>query len=200
MAEVTLQIDGKEVKAKTGMTLLEAAKSVGIHIPALCYDERLEPYGGCRVCSVEIGTAPKTRLVASCVYPVENGLVVNTRSERVMRARRVLTELLLTRAPGAKPLKDLAAEYDANPERFEKDATFCIVCGLCVRYCAEVKKANAVSFVSRGVLREIMFVPEIADKACPPCQECFAICPTNVARSNFLLSQALTFKGDKEQA
>jgi bidirectional [NiFe] hydrogenase diaphorase subunit len=200
MAEVTLEIDGREVKAQTGMTILQAARSIGIEIPALCYDDRLEPYGGCRVCSVEIGKAPKTRIVASCVYPVENGLVVNTKSERVIRARRVLTELLLTRAPGAKVLKDLAAEYQADPERFEKDATFCIVCGLCVRYCAEVKKANAVSFVSRGVLREIMFVPEIASKTCPPCQECFEICPTNVARSNFLLAQALTFSGDKEKA
>jgi bidirectional [NiFe] hydrogenase diaphorase subunit len=200
MTEVTLQIDGREVKAETGMTLLEAAKSAGIFIPTLCYDDRLEPYGSCRVCSVEIGTPPKTRLVVSCVYPVENGLVVNTKSERVIRARRVLIELLLTRAPGAKVLKDLALEYRADAGRFEKDATFCIVCGLCVRYCAEVKKANAVSFVSRGVLRETMFVPEIAAKACPPCQECFELCPTNVARANFLLAQALTFGDNKEQA
>jgi bidirectional [NiFe] hydrogenase diaphorase subunit len=198
MSEITLTIDGRTVMARPGMTVFQAAREAGIAIPALCYDDRLEPYGACRLCCVEIGTAPKTRLVVSCVYPVENGLQVNTQSERVRSTRKVLLELLLARAPGAKVLKDLAQEYGARADRFEKEAHFCIACGLCVRYCAEVKKANAVSFISRGVTREIMFVPEIAARICPSCQECFAICPTNVARTNFLMAQAFTFAPEKK--
>jgi len=198
MKEITLQIDGQAVKAREDMTVLQAARRVGIAIPTLCYHEKLEPYGACRLCSVEIGTAPQTRLVASCVYPAENNLVVNTRTERVTKVRKVLLELLLTLAPGSKIIKDLALEYGADANRFKKDTSFCILCGLCVRYCSEVKKANTISFVSRGVGREVMFIPEIAAKECPSCQECFALCPTNVLEANFKLAQALMFTDEKE--
>ncbi len=85
MREILLQIDVKEVTAKEGMTLLEAAQSAGIHIPTLCYHEKLEPYGGCRLCIVELEMRGWTRLVVSCVYPVEKNLVVRTRSEKVDR-------------------------------------------------------------------------------------------------------------------
>ena len=193
MKEVTLEIDGKQVKATEGMTVLQAAQSAGIEIPTLCYDERLEPYGACRVCSVEVETGGRTRIVTACVYPVEDNLVVRTRTERIVKLRRMLLELLLARAPSAKRIQDLAHEYGLETTRFEKEAIFCILCGLCVRYCDEVKKANAITFVGRGVEREVMFIPEIASKACPPCQECFDLCPTGVLKPNFLLAQALTF-------
>ncbi len=81
MSEILLQIDGKEVKAQGGMTVLEAARGAGITIPTLCYHEKLEPYGGCRLCMVEVESRGSSRLVVSCVYPVEKNLVVRTRSE-----------------------------------------------------------------------------------------------------------------------
>jgi len=191
--EVTLEIDGKEVKVKEGTTLLEAAKTVGVEIPTLCYHEKLEPYGACRICSVEIKSGNRTRLVAACVYPVEEGLVVNTKSERVAKTRKMLLELMLARAPSAKKIEDLAYEYGVDKARFEKESFFCILCGLCVRYCAEVKKKNAITFIGRGTEREVMFIPEIASRECPSCQECFDLCPTDGLRANFLLAQALTF-------
>lgn len=193
MREVTLEIDGKEVKAKEGMTILEAAKSAGIDIPTLCYHEKLEPYGACRVCSVEVKSSIRTRLVTACVYPVEKGLVVNTKSERVVKIRKMLFELVLARAPSAKRIQDLAHEYGVDKTRFEEESFFCILCGLCVRYCAEVKKKNAITFIGRGTEREVMFIPEIASQECPSCQECFDLCPTDGLRSSFLLAQTLIF-------
>ncbi|MDO9111081.1 MAG: 2Fe-2S iron-sulfur cluster-binding protein, partial [Desulfatirhabdiaceae bacterium] len=166
MSEILLQIDGKEVRAKEGMTVLAAAQSAGISIPTLCHHENLEPFGGCRLCIVEVEVRGRTNLVVSCVYPVAKNLIVRTRSEKVDRIRKMILELLLAHAPDAFELQDLAKAYGADKNRFEKEASFCIHCGLCVRYCAEVKKKNAVGFVDRGIRKEISFIPEIAAKEC----------------------------------
>ena len=191
MSEITLQIDGRKVEAKEGMTILEAAQSAGISIPTLCHHEKLEPYGACRICTVEIEARGRTNLVAACLYPVEQNLVVRTRSEKVDKTRKVLLELMLAHAPDAAELQDLAQEYGADKARFEKESSFCILCGLCVRYCAEVKKANAIGFVDRGTRREIIFIPEIASKECWNCKECFPLCPTEALQATFLLTKAL---------
>jgi NADH dehydrogenase/NADH:ubiquinone oxidoreductase subunit G len=192
MSGILLQIDGKEVQAREGMTILEAAQSVGISIPTLCHHEKLEPYGACRICIVEVEVGGRTRLVVSCVYLVEQDLVVRTRSEKIDQIRKVILELLLAHAPDSPKLQDLAQEYGADKDRFEKEASFCIHCGLCVRYCAEVKKKNAVGFVDRGIRKEISFIPEIASKECWDCKECFPLCPTSALQAAYVLIEALT--------
>jgi bidirectional [NiFe] hydrogenase diaphorase subunit len=193
MSEILLQIDGKEVKAQEGMTLLEAARNAGISIPTLCYHEKLEPFGACRLCIVEIESRGWTRIVVSCVYLVEKNLVVRTRSEKVDRIRKMIIELLLAHAPDAFELQDLAKAYSADRNRFEKEASFCIHCGLCVRYCAEVKMKNAVGFVDRGIRKEISFIPEIASQECWNCKECFPLCPTEALQAAYVLVEALAF-------
>ena len=193
MSDIRLQIDGREVQAKQGTTVLKAAQSAGILIPTLCHHEKLEPYGACRICVVEVEARGRTTLVASCLYPVESGMVVRTRSEKVDRTRKILLEQLLAHAPDAPALQALAQEYGADRDRFEKEASFCILCGLCVRYCAEVKKKNAVGFVDRGANREISFIPEIASKECWNCKECFSLCPTSYAQAAYHLAEALAF-------
>ncbi|UCE64390.1 MAG: (2Fe-2S)-binding protein, partial [Nitrospirota bacterium] len=140
MSEIRLQIDGQEVEAKEGMTVLEAAQNAGISIPTLCHHEKLEPFGGCRICIVEVEVNGWSRHVVSCVYPVAKDLVVKTRSEKIDKLRKMILELLLAHAPDSPELQDLAKEYGADKDRFEKDPSFCIQCALCVRYCAEVKK------------------------------------------------------------
>jgi len=192
MSEIILQIDGREVKAREGMTILEAAQGAGIFVPTLCHHEKLEPYGACRICIVEVEVGGWTRLVVSCVYLVEENLVVRTRSEKVDRNRKTILELLLAHAPDSPKLQDLAQEYGADKDRFEKVASFCIHCGLCVRYCAEVKKKNAVGFVDRGIRKEISFIPEIASKECWDCKECFPLCPTSALQAAYVLTEALT--------
>lgn len=192
MSEILLEIDGKQVKAQEGMTVLEAAQGAGIAIPTLCHHEKLEPYGGCRICSVEVEDRGRTRLVVSCVYPVANDLVVTTRSEKIDRVRKVILELLLAHAPQSMALQELAKEYGADQDRFKKQASFCIHCGLCVRYCAEIKKKNAVGFIDRGTRKEISFVPKIAAKECWNCKECFPLCPTSALQAAYVLTEALT--------
>lgn len=199
MSEILIQIDGQEVKAKPGTTILEAARTAGITIPTLCHHEQLEPFGGCRLCIVEIDVRGWKKHVVSCVYTVEKDLKVNTRSEKIDRIRKTIIELLMAHAPDSPQLTDLAVEYKADPDRFEKDASFCIHCGLCVRYCAEVKKKDAIGFVDRGIRKEISFIPEIAAKACWDCKECFPLCPTSALQAAYVLTQALAFPHSPEQ-
>jgi bidirectional [NiFe] hydrogenase diaphorase subunit len=191
-SEIILQIDGKEVKAEEGMTILEAARSADIFIPTLCYHEKLEPYGACRICTVEAEIRGWTRLVAACLYPVEKELVVRTRSEKVDKIRKMILEFLLAHAPNSPQLQELAQEYGADKDRFEKESSFCILCGLCVRYCAEVKKKNAIGYVDCGARREIRFIPEIAATECVNCKECFPLCPTSYLQAAFVLTEALS--------
>jgi len=192
MTAVHLKIDGKEVEAQEGMTLLEAARSVGVNIPTLCHHEKLEPFGGCRLCIVELEMRGWVRRVVACVYPVEKNLVVRTRSETIDKIRKMILELQLAHAPDSPQLLALAEEYGADKDRFEKEASFCIHCGLCVRYCAEVKKKNAVGFVDRGIRKEISFIPAIAARECWNCKECFELCPTEALQAAYVLTKALT--------
>jgi len=192
MSEILLQIDGKEVKAQEGVTILEAARSAGISIPTLCYHEELEPFGGCRLCIVELESRGSTRLVVSCVYLAENNMVVRTRSEEIDRIRKMILELLLAHAPDSFVLEDLAREYGADRNRFRKQPSFCIHCGLCVRYCAEVAKKSAIGFVDRGIHKEISFIPQIAAKECMACMKCFPLCPTEALQAAYYLTMGLT--------
>ena len=193
MSDIPMKIDGREVMANEGMTVLQAAQSAGISIPTLCHHEKLEPYGGCRLCIVEAELNGSTRLVASCIHPVEPNQVIRARSEKIDRHRKTLLELLMAHAPDSPKLQELAEEYGADRNRFEQEVAFCIHCGLCVRYCAEVKKLNAVCFIDRGIRKEISFIPEIAAKECNDCKDCFPLCTTSYLQAAFVLVESLAF-------
>jgi NADH dehydrogenase/NADH:ubiquinone oxidoreductase subunit G len=184
---VTLKIDGKEVRAKEGMTILEAAKKVGIEIPTLCYHEGLEPYGVCRICSVEIERKGKVQVVAACCYPVEEGLNVVTNSPRINKLRKVILELAAASAGEgvSGKMRALASEYGANLSRFRPllsdiEPTRCILCGLCVRRCVEANWDAAIGFIGRGVNRRIVIFPE-KETLCLTCRYCRDVCPTGRA-------------------
>ena len=194
MSEVRLTIDGKEVVAEEGTTLLEAAKSVGIdNIPTLCYHEALEPYGACRLCTVEINARGKSKLVTSCTYNVEEGLEVQTRNDRVVNARKMLIEMLMARCPTAEAIQKLAAEYDVEKTRFrvDKPEELCILCGLCARMCEEVVGASAITFTNRGIDREISVLPEITPELCIGCGACAQVCPTGLITMEDLYGRKL---------
>ena len=191
MSEILLQIDGKEVHASEGMTLLESAQNAGISIPTLCHHEGLEPFGGCRICIVEVEVNGWAKHVVSCIYPAAENLIVRTRSEKIDRIRKMILELLLAHAPNSPDLLDLAHEYGADKDRFGKEGSFCIHCGLCVRYCDEIKRKYAVGFVDRGTRKEISFIPEIAAKECWDCKECFPLCPTEALQAAYVLTKSL---------
>ncbi len=194
MSDIRMKIDGRDVMAADGMTVLEAARSAGITVPTLCHHEKLAPFGGCRLCIVESEVGGRTNLVASCVYQAADGLTISTRSDKIDRIRKSILELLLAHAPDSPQLLEFAAEYGADKGKFEQEASFCIHCGLCVRYCAEVKQANAVGFIDRGIRKEISFLPEIAAKECATCKECFPLCPTSYLQAAYVLVESLTFR------
>ena len=179
---VTLTIDGRELKAKEGATILEVARENGIYIPALCYYESVSPSGACRICLVEIIRDGRSRLVASCLYPVEEGLVVKTDSERVLTTRKMVVELLLARCPNVKAIQDLAQELGVTETEFRLEDEECILCGLCVRVCQEVVGVSAISFVSRGTKREVATPFLEPSQTCIGCGSCAYICPTNAIK------------------
>ena len=177
---VTLTIDGREVQAEEGAMILEVARAHNIYIPALCYHEEVAPYGACRLCMVEIVTNGKERLVASCLYPVEEGLMVKTNTERVMNNRRMIMELLLARCPDSEVIQELASRLGVvKPSfRLEEGNRKCILCGLCVRACEEVVGVSAISLVNRGVDRQMTTPFNDFSEACIGCGSCAYVCPT----------------------
>jgi heterodisulfide reductase subunit A-like polyferredoxin len=180
MSMVTLTIDGQTIQAEEGQTILEVCRKNSIDIPTLCYHPVLEPFGACRLCTVEIAGGARPGLQTSCTYPVANGLVVNTSSPAVFEARRMILGLLLSRCPKVPAIQELALKYGIKEPPFPTDNPDedCILCGLCVRACHELVKAGAINFADRGVDR--MIGPPFMEKTrdCIGCGACTIVCPT----------------------
>ncbi|MBN1686214.1 MAG: (2Fe-2S)-binding protein [Spirochaetales bacterium] len=188
---VTVKINGTEHQFEEGMTVLEAARSVGISIPTLCYNEYLKPYGGCRVCLIEQVGRPT--LVPSCTTQIFDGLEVITESDRITASRRFVLELLLARCPGSEKLQKLAKEHGVDyddPDSLDtvgkylltrapkRGETNCILCGLCVRVCQEVTLRHALSISNRGIDRKVSPPFLRYAETCIGCGACAYVCPT----------------------
>ena len=181
----TLRINGLDVSVEQGTTLLEAARFLGFPIPTLCSMDGLSPYGACRLCVVEIGEGAKAKLVSSCTYPAEEGLSVRTASGRVLRARRMILELLLASCPQSKVIQDLASAHGIRRQRFKQEHEDCILCGLCVRMCEEQMAAKAIGFRNRGHNRSIGTPFDVKSDACRLCGGCIYVCPACQLRCTY---------------
>jgi NADH dehydrogenase/NADH:ubiquinone oxidoreductase subunit G len=182
---INLKINGLPVSVEEGTTLLEAARFLGFPIPTLCHMEGLSPYGACRLCVVEIGEGPKARLVSSCTYPAQEGLHVRTASNRVLRARKMVIELLLASCPQSKVIQDLASAHGVRQQRFRQEHEDCILCGLCVRMCEEQMMAKAIGFRGRGERRSIGTPFDIKSEQCRLCGGCIYVCPACQLRCTY---------------
>jgi NADH dehydrogenase/NADH:ubiquinone oxidoreductase subunit G len=174
---ITFKLNGLEVQAQEGSTILDTCKFYGIDIPTLCYYEGLEPYGGCRLCLVEIGEGDKTKIVSSCTYRVEEGLNVRTNTRRVIHARKIMIELHLAMCPDSKTIQDLASKFNVRKIRFQVRHEDCVLCGRCVRMCKEQMQSGAIGFVERGYKKKIMTPFNQRSETCRLCGGCIYVCP-----------------------
>ncbi|MCW3975621.1 MAG: 2Fe-2S iron-sulfur cluster-binding protein [Candidatus Bathyarchaeota archaeon] len=177
MGIVTLKVNGIEARVDESWTLLEALRFLGVEIPTLCHHDGLTPYGVCRLCMVEIEEKSGTKLVTSCLYPVKEGIVVKTHTDRVVKGRRMLVELMLARCPNSKTLQDLASKMGIENIRFKMKNEDCILCGLCVRLCKEQMMSGAIGFIGRGEKREVVTPFRTKSEICRNCGACMYVCP-----------------------
>jgi len=182
---IGMTINGLQVSVEEGMTVLEAAQFLGFPIPTLCHMEGLSPYGACRLCVVEIGQGARARLVSSCTYPAEEGLNVRTASNRVIRARKMILELLLASCPQSKVIQDLASAHGIQQQRFRQEHEDCILCGLCVRMCEEQMDGKAIGFQYRGEQRKIGTPFDAKSDKCRLCGGCIYVCPACQLRCTY---------------
>lgn len=177
--KINIKIDGRELAVERKFTILEAGREAGISIPTLCFDEALEPYAACRLCVVELVTKGAKKFVASCVYPVEEGAEIRTLTDDIIRHRKLLVELYLSRSPNAKRIRRLAEELGVKEPRYKFEQTHnCVVCAMCVRACAEIVGANAIGFSGRGMKKKVEPPFHRGSAACISCGTCTTICPT----------------------
>ena len=158
---------------------------LGFPIPTLCHMEGLSPYGACRLCVVEVGDGPKAKLVSSCTYVAEEGQKVRTSSARVVRARKMVIELLLATCPQSKTIQDLASAHDVRQQRFRQEHEDCILCGRCVRMCEEQMVAKAIGFAGRGESRRIGTPFDRKSEVCRTCGGCMYVCPACELRCTY---------------
>ncbi|KUG26209.1 periplasmic hydrogenase large subunit [hydrocarbon metagenome] len=221
---VELTINNIKVKAEEGMTILDAAKSVGINIPTLCHMKDLYPTGACRICVVEVDGM--RGLIPSCAYPVTEGMNVHTNSARVRISRKTIVELLVENHPQDClicvrnkncELQDLSETYGIREHRFvgekkdhaidissasmERDPAKCILCGRCVRVCNEIQKVGAIDFTNRG-FRSNVTTPynkglNVSD--CILCGQCILVCPTAALREKSHIKAVASATNDKSK-
>jgi len=217
---ITITINDKEVKLETPVTVLEAARRAGIRIPTLCNHELLRPFGGCRLCVVEVERMPK--LMTSCTLMATDGMVVRTESEVISRVRRSILEFLLINHPldcpvcdkaGECELQDAAMRYGPPVSRFQEDKRKfpeshddpvfarnmerCISCTRCVRMCADVQGASAITMVSRGGRTRM---EPFSDRSfdCEYCGNCMVACPVGSILSREYIYSYRPWQMDKE--
>jgi predicted molibdopterin-dependent oxidoreductase YjgC len=201
--QLQIVINGREILFEKGRTILEVCRAAEIYVPTLCHDERLKPYGGCRLCIVDVKGVP--RPLASCTTPAEAGMVITTESPRLIRLRKTILELLLSNHPndcmcceaaGDCSLQELAYSTGAKLDKFPGEqwkiplrednpfisfeANKCIVCGRCTRICNEIVMAGTISMVNRGfsAIPETAFNKPRSLENCEFCGQCVSACPT----------------------
>lgn len=175
--EIELLLDGRAVKAQRHEPLLSVAERNGVAILSLCHHRDLAPLGACRLCLVEVEERGRRKLVTACTFPAEEGIRVTTRTEAILKHRRMVLELLLARSPNVPAIRKIAEEHGVVASRFVSGDETCILCGLCTRVC-ETFATSAITSVERGDKKAIGTFAAEPPADCVGCGACAAICPT----------------------
>jgi NADH dehydrogenase/NADH:ubiquinone oxidoreductase subunit G len=178
---VTLIIDGAHIKAAKGTSVLDAAIEYGICIPHLCHVPTLSDIGACRLCVVEQIINGRSKVTTSCTLSVEEGMIIRSNTDKIRKLRRNLAELLVAQAPNSRAVQDMAVRCGVKEVRYRFRNADCILCGRCVRVCAEMWQAKAIGFVGRGKDRHVDFPFGVRPDFCKRCGSCTMLCPMTIS-------------------
>lgn len=177
---VTLNIDGADIRAVKGSSVLDVAIEYGICIPHLCHLQGHEDFGACRLCIVENVVNGRSKVTTSCTLDVQEGMVINSNTERIKKLRKNIAELLVAQAPNSRAIQDIALRCGVKEVRYPFRNSDCVLCGRCVRVCAGMWQAEAIGFVGRGKDRHVDFPFGIRPDFCQQCNSCIDLCPMTI--------------------
>ena len=177
---VNVSIDGAIIHAVKGASVLDTAIEYGICIPHLCHVPNLTDLGACRLCIVEHVVEGRSKITTSCTLKVEEGMFILSNTEKIRRLRRNLAELLVAQAPNSRAIQDIAVRCGVKEVRYPFRNEDCVLCGRCVRVCADVWKANAIGFVGRGKERHVDHPFGVRPSFCKHCDSCVELCPMTI--------------------
>lgn len=181
MAEyVTLTIDGARVRAPRQTTVLDAALDYGICIPHLCHVRGFTPIGACRLCIVEVIKNGRSKVTASCTLEVEEGMEILAHSDKILKARKNITEMLVAEAPNSRAIQDVAVRCGVKQVRYQFHHKDCVLCGRCVRACGELWRSKSLGFVGRGNERHVALPFDKRPEFCKRCNACIDLCPMTI--------------------
>jgi len=181
MAEyLTLTINGSKVRAPQGSSVLDAALDYGICIPHLCHMRDLIPIGVCRLCIVEVIKNGKSKVTTSCTLEVQEGMVILAHTEKILKARKNVAELLVAEAPNSRAIQDIAIKCGVKEVRYPFRNKDCVLCGRCVRACGELWRSKSLGFVGRGDMRHVALPFNKRPDFCKRCNACIDLCPMTI--------------------
>ncbi len=177
---VMLTIDGARIRVPKGTSVLDAALDHGICIPHLCHMRGVIDFGVCRLCLVEVVENGKSRITTSCTLEVEEGMVIRAHTEKILKLRRNVAELLVAEAPNSRAIQDLAVRCGVAEVRYPFHNTSCVLCGRCIRMCSEVWQSNVLGFVGRGKDIHVAMPFNERPEYCKRCWSCREVCPMTI--------------------
>jgi len=181
MAEyLTLTINGANVRAPQGSSVLDVALDYGICIPHLCHMRDLIPTGVCRLCIVEVIKNGKSKVTTSCTLEVQEGMVILAHTEKILKARKNIAELLVAEAPNSRAIQDIAIKCGVKKVRYPFRNKDCVLCGRCVRACGELWRSKSLGFVGRGDMRHVALPFNKRPDFCKRCNACIDLCPMTI--------------------
>lgn len=177
---ITFNINGSGVRAAKDSFVLDVALEYGICIPHLCHVKTLLPSGACRLCIVELKKGNRSKVTTSCTLRAEEGMVIHAHSEKIIKARKNIAEMLVAEAPNSRAVQDMAVKCGVKNVRYPFRNNNCILCGRCVRACGELWQSRSLGFVGRGVNRSVRLPFDKRPESCKQCQDCINLCPMNM--------------------